>query len=871
MKENEVPASCTEDGGCDSVIYCEICEKEISRTHVDEEAHGHKPLEAVKENEVPASCTEAGHYTAVVTCETCEAEISRTDVTVPAQGHKPLEAVKENEVPASCTEAGHYTAVVTCETCEAEISRTDVTVPAQGHRLTLVFPREATPESEGVRMHVRCGVCGLAGDTWDSVERPASDYVIPAHAHVGTNSRDESENIAPTCTTPGKSVVSDTYCEICGHLMYTGIEITFPALGHQLTFVPASEPDDAGNDGNLAHYRCERCGEFFYDKDGREIVSESDSLIVRTTNKGSIDVLHGSLVSNYGDIGENKGEMEVNFGSVGENRGVIEENYGTVANNEGGTVKRQFFNMTTEMDDGSYSVRYDENFRSVGTGGGTCLFLEAGASGVITLSSEQGKRITKVTYLLNGEELELEDLGGGQYRLTAPGMPEGPDGFAFNEGNLRVVIEEDPDAADDDSWKSSRLVRLEQQGRKISLIDVIDQDRALNKNDRAIRIEGGEPGVTEKDLVRDSAYRSDIMNAIADAAFGGAKGTMIFVLDDGVRVICDMARMGQVVSKLLPSVNYKSDPVDENASMSSFLAELLAYERQLVNGGIRVQNANNDQQIVVNFVEDNNQKKPAEQFQEKPKPAEDEYTKYFTEPEEDDDDSGGCLTPDTLITLADGSVKRADELEDTDKLLVWDFDSGCLTDAPITFFHRVFEEAPVLRVSFSDGTEVGVVLEHVFFDMTEKRFVAINRAEQEAELLGHSFAKLENGRITEVVLTGIREDGVTDSYYSPVSEAHFNCFANGMLNISGFMKGLYNVFDLEEDALKYDAEKKAAEIEAVGAMPYELVADIFPRSYYDGNRAEWFSVSLAKGLTTEEELIRLFILYGPYYIVRDGD
>ena len=67
---------------------------------------------------------------------------------------------------------------------------------------------------------------------------------------------------------------------------------------------------------------------------------------------------------------------------------------------------------------------------------------------------------------------------------------------------------------------------------------------------------------------------------------------------------------------------------------------------------------------------------------------------------------------------------------------------------------------------------------------------AINSADQEAELAGHGFAKLAGGRIEEVALASIRPDGTTDSYYSPVSEAHFNCFAEGMLSMSGFLKGL---------------------------------------------------------------------------------
>ena len=234
-----------------------------------------------------------------------------------------------------------------------------------------------------------------------------------------------------------------------------------------------------------------------------------------------------------------------------------------------------------------------------------------------------------------------------------------------------------------------------------------------------------------------------------------------------------------------------------------------------------------------------------------------------------EDPSGCCLTPDTPITLADGSTKRVDELADDDELFVWDFDAGALSHAPITFFHRVQEEAQVLRVTFSDGTSVGVVDEHVFFDLTDRSFVAVNSVEQEAELAGHEFAKLAGCGIEGVELISIRPDGTTDSYYSPVSERHFNCFAGGMLSMSGFLKGLYNVFDLEADELKYDAAKKAAEIAEVGEIPYAVLASCGSRELFERNDFGWFSVSLAKGLTTLGEAMRLLEFFRPFFVGED--
>ena len=232
----------------------------------------------------------------------------------------------------------------------------------------------------------------------------------------------------------------------------------------------------------------------------------------------------------------------------------------------------------------------------------------------------------------------------------------------------------------------------------------------------------------------------------------------------------------------------------------------------------------------------------------------------------DEDPSGSCLTPDTEILLADGGMKRVSELSDDDTLLVWDFDAGAPASAPITFFHRVSEQAPVIRVSFSDGTSVGVVEEHVFFDLTDRRFVAVSSVDQERDLVGHAFAKLVDGEIVGVTLTSIADGGVTDSYYSPVSERHFNCFAEGMLSMSGFMKGFYNVFDLEEGALRYDAAKKAAAIAEVSEVPYEALATCGSRELFDRNDFGWFGVSLAKGLTTLPEVVRLLRFFSPFFV-----
>ena len=143
VRENETAATCTTAGSYDEVVYCTICEEEISRNTVVVPATGHTAGETVIENQTAATCTTGGSYDEVVYCTVCGQEISRKTVNVSATGHTAGETVIENQVAATCTTAGSYDEVVYCTVCEQEISRNTVNVPATGHT-----PGEAVRENE---------------------------------------------------------------------------------------------------------------------------------------------------------------------------------------------------------------------------------------------------------------------------------------------------------------------------------------------------------------------------------------------------------------------------------------------------------------------------------------------------------------------------------------------------------------------------------------------------------------------------------------------------------------------------------------------------------------------------------------------------
>lgn len=120
-------ASCTDDGNtayyvcsaCDKWFEDEDCAVEITdKGSVVIPASGHTPQEPVKENEVAASCDEDGSYDEVTYCAECGAEVKREEMSIEAFGHDWGEW-EETKSPTE-TEKGEET-----RTCKNDPSHTE--------------------------------------------------------------------------------------------------------------------------------------------------------------------------------------------------------------------------------------------------------------------------------------------------------------------------------------------------------------------------------------------------------------------------------------------------------------------------------------------------------------------------------------------------------------------------------------------------------------------------------------------------------------------------------------------------------------------------------------------------------------------------
>ena len=233
VTENRVEATCDTDGSYDEVVYCSVCNTELSRIQKTITKLGH---DVVHHDAKAATCTEKGHE-AYDTCSRCD---YTTYVEIPAKGHKPQSAVTENRVEATCDTDGSYDEVVYCSVCNTELSRIQKTITKLGHDVIHHDAKDATCTEKGWNAYDTCSRCDY------------TTYVeIPAKGHTEVT----DEAVAPTCTETG--LTEGKHCSVCKKILVA--QTVVAAKGHtwnegEVTTEPTCE------NGGVKTYTCSACG-----------------------------------------------------------------------------------------------------------------------------------------------------------------------------------------------------------------------------------------------------------------------------------------------------------------------------------------------------------------------------------------------------------------------------------------------------------------------------------------------------------------------------------------------------------------------------------------------------------------------------------
>lgn len=230
-----------------------------------------------------------------------------------------------------------------------------------------------------------------------------------------------------------------------------------------------------------------------------------------------------------------------------------------------------------------------------------------------------------------------------------------------------------------------------------------------------------------------------------------------------------------------------------------------------------------------------------------------------------------CVADGTLITLADGTQKAVEELDGSELLLVWNLHTGEFDASPILFIdsHGV-KEYEVIKLYFDDGTVVDVIEEHGFWDCDINEYVFLRYDAD--KFIGHSFSKYvseEDGvmRREKARLVNVEIAVETTNAWSPVTFGNLCYYVNGMLSMPSDTQSFINIFEVDGETMRIDAEKFEADIEKYGLYTYEEINAILPvpEIVFEAFGGQYLKVAIGKGLTTLTELANLFTMYQSYF------
>ena len=224
--------------------------------------------------------------------------------------------------------------------------------------------------------------------------------------------------------------------------------------------------------------------------------------------------------------------------------------------------------------------------------------------------------------------------------------------------------------------------------------------------------------------------------------------------------------------------------------------------------------------------------------------------------------NSSCVTGDTLVTMADGSQKEIQYVTYDDQLLVWNHYTGAYDVVPAAIiFNHGYDYNTVIKLNFSDGTQVKAINLHQFLDVDLGKYVSID-ATTVAQYVGHSFAKQDGNGYTTVTLESYEISEEYIEAYGIISALHYNILVEGMFSTDFMNKDydLFNYFTIGE-GLVYDADQMQADIEAYGLYTYEDFADYLTYEQFVGFNVQYFKIAVGRGLYTYEGILDLIDEY----------
>ena len=210
-----------------------------------------------------------------------------------------------------------------------------------------------------------------------------------------------------------------------------------------------------------------------------------------------------------------------------------------------------------------------------------------------------------------------------------------------------------------------------------------------------------------------------------------------------------------------------------------------------------------------------------------------------------------CILPSSLIMLPDGLYKQAGLLKPGDIVMSFNHETGRLEPTELIINDDIDEPEQtydVIHLIFDNGNETDIVYEHGFFDLTLNKYVYLHTYDA-CNFIGHEFVffKNSNGQFERIKLIQVIINKMVTRVCSPVTANNLNIISDNMLSMPGGITGLFNIFEYENESLKYNIKKKNEDIKKYGLLDYSSFDKYLSKELYDKLPCKYMAISIGKG------------------------
>ena len=218
-----------------------------------------------------------------------------------------------------------------------------------------------------------------------------------------------------------------------------------------------------------------------------------------------------------------------------------------------------------------------------------------------------------------------------------------------------------------------------------------------------------------------------------------------------------------------------------------------------------------------------------------------------------------CLVEGTKIRLANNKEKSIEDIEYSDLLEVWSYDTGKITYEYPIWIEKSRVSYSYQKTTFSDGTILKTVGLHQVFSLDENKFVNIIEDDKPISI-GTKVAKIENDKIVPITVTKVETIYEKVNYYYVASSIYYNVISDGILTTSDQITTgvtLSNMYGFDKN-IKWPSTRKDI-ISKPGALYEYSDLSVMPYYLYLGSRGNETKLFVNSGYATTEELIEYLL------------